>query len=96
MEFRDYLLSLHNANQQPLHISKRKTLVVGFVCTFDAVLRLADELFAEQWLTYFPTFRISQDFIETLFSKTRCMGGHNNNPSAVAFRSALRGSLSNL
>ena len=93
MEFRDYLLSLHDANQQPLHVSRRKTFVVGFICTFDAVLRLADELLAEQRLPYFPTVRISQDFKETLFSKICCMGEHNNNPSAVAFRPALRSLL---
>lgn len=87
--FKTYLLSLQSANGQPLFRSRRKTFIVGFVNTFCAVIMLADDLFSLE-LTYFPTFRISQDFIETLFSKIRRMGGCSSNPTPVLFRSALK------
>jgi hypothetical protein len=70
-----------------------KAFVVGFICTFKAILELADDLFKGNVVSYLPTFRISQDFIETLFSKIRRMGGHNTNPTAVLFKSALRSLL---
>lgn len=89
-ELRDYLLSLDDSNHQPLYSSRRKTFIVGFICTFNAVISLAEDLFQDKVVSYLPTFRISQDFIETLFSKVRRMGGHNNNPTAVHFKSALR------
>ena len=89
-EFRNYLLSLYEpGHHSPLYVSRRKTFIVGFICTFYAVIQLAGDLFQEGF-TYLPTFRISQDFIETLFSKIRRMGGFNNNPTSLAFRSALR------
>ena len=88
-EFRDYLLTLEDAEHKPLFSSRRKTLVVGFICTFDAVLRQSQDLFVSGQ-TYFPTFRVSQDIIETLFSKIRRMNGHNNNPTSQGFKHALR------
>lgn len=54
---------------------------------------LADDLFTEGILSYLPTFRISQDFIETLFSKIRRMGEHNTNPTALGFKNTLRNLL---
>lgn len=89
-EFSSYLLSLNDSNHQLLSASRRKTFVVGFICTFAAVLMLAEDLFNENVVCYLPTFRISQDFIETLFSKIRRMGGHNNNPTTQGFKAALR------
>lgn len=88
-EFSSYLLNLEDGNHSMLHTSRRKTFVVGFICTFNALLLLSDDLFADDF-TYLSTFRASQDFVETLFSKIRRMGGHNNNPTAVGFRAALR------
>lgn len=94
-ELKEYLLSLEDANHKPLHLSRRKTFVIGFICTSQALIMLAKDLFALgiPSLTYLPTFRVSQDFIETLFSKIRRMGGHNNNPTSLGFKSALRSLL---
>ena len=91
-ELKEYLLSLDDHNGNPLYCSQRKTFIVGFSWTSEAVVRLARDLFSENF-TYFPTFWVSQDHIETLFSKIRRMGGHNNNPTSVAFTSALRNLL---
>jgi hypothetical protein len=87
--FRKYILSIQDSSGQPLYRGRRKTFIVGFINTFHAVLMLAEELFSSG-LKYLPTFRISQDFIETLFSKIRRMGGHNSNPTCVLFKAALK------
>ena len=70
-ELKKYLLSLKDVNHNPLYMSRRKTFIVGFVCTFHSLLLSAKDLFAlrDVTITCLPTFRISQDFIETLFSK---------------------------
>ena len=87
---REYLLSLKDAENQPLCMSRRRTFIVGFICSFQSALMLAEDLFQNKDNQYFLTFRMSQDFIETFFSKIRRMGGCNNNPTASQFRSALR------
>lgn len=92
-QFSSYLLTLDDTSHSSIYTSRRKTFVVGFICTFKAVLLLANDLFKANIVSYFPTFRISQDFIETLFSKIRRMGGHNNNPTSSGFKSALRNLL---
>ena len=94
-DLQTYLLSLEDMQHKPLHQSRRKTFITGFLCTFHSVLLLAKDLFglpAAQF-SYFPTFRISQDFAETLFSKIRRMGGHSNNPTSSGFKHALRSLL---
>lgn len=37
-----------------------------------------------------PTFRMSQDLLETLFGRLRSLNGNNDNPSVQQFSSALR------
>ena len=41
-------------------------------------------------LKYIPTYKISQDHLETLFSCIRSHGGHNNNPTVQQFLSAYK------
>ena len=50
---------------------------------------MARELLNDKF-QYILTFKFSQDHIETLFSKIRSMGGFNNNPTVVQFKSAVR------
>lgn len=89
-DFSSYLLALQTKEGAPLHKSRRKTFVLGFICTFTSILSLAKLLLREEGFEYILTFRFSQDHIETLFSKIRRMGGFNNNPTASHFRFALR------
>ncbi|CAL1270435.1 unnamed protein product [Larinioides sclopetarius] len=46
-------------------------------------------------LIYFPTYKLSQDHIELLFSSVRFHGGFNDNPTARQFRAAYRKLLIN-
>ena len=54
-EVKAYYLSLDDPDHQLLHTSRRKTFIVGFICTFNAVLELASDLFASG-CTYFQDF----------------------------------------
>lgn len=87
-EFKTYLLSLNTVDGMPLHKSRRKTFIIGFLSTFQSILSLSSELLGPY--QYIITFRFSQDHIETLFSKIRRMGGFNNNPPAPHFKAALK------
>ena len=51
---------------------------------------LAENLFLEKYMTFLLTYKLSQDHLETFFSCIRRLGGFNNNPTVVQFRSALR------
>jgi hypothetical protein len=39
---------------------------------------------------FLPTFKFSQDHLETFFSTIRGQGGYNNNPSPYMFQCLLR------
>jgi hypothetical protein len=69
-EMKAYLLSLKDSNQSSLYLSRRKTFVIGFVCTSEALIMFAKDLFSlkDCPMTCLPPFTISQDFIENLFS----------------------------
>lgn len=88
-EFSSYLLSLKTPDGKPLSHSRRKTFIIGFISTFEFALKLSAELLSNGQ-EYFVTFRLSQDHIETLFSKIRRMGGFNNNPPASHFKAAIK------
>lgn len=58
--------------------------------TMKSVLQLAKYVFTKQVLSYFLTYKLSQDHLETFFACVRRMGGHNNNPSCRQFRSSYK------
>ena len=91
-DFISYLHSLQTPSGDPLFQSRRKTFIVGFTATANCVMQLADSLLSSPSAGYefLLTFRLSQDHIETLFSKVRRMHGCNNNPNVSQFRSAIK------
>lgn len=91
-DFKSYITSLSTLDGKPLLMCRRRTFAVGFLTTANSALSLASTLFTQHGnpFQYFLTFKLSQDPIETLFSKIRSMGGFNNNPNVVQFGSALK------
>jgi hypothetical protein len=73
-----------------LHLTGRKTTVLGFVATITSVIGLFDEFVRTGSLQYLATYRLSQDHIELMFNVVRSRGRWNNNPTAGQFRSAYR------
>lgn len=92
MDFESYALGLKTTHDELLVSSRRRTFVIGFILTSRSALALSRLLLSKTVnpYDYFLTFKLSQDHIETLFSKIRRMGGHNNNPTTVQFQSAMK------
>ena len=88
-DFICYLLSLRTPLGEPLHQSRRRTFIAGFTATAKSALDIASDLLSSPD-EHFLTFRLSQDHVETLFSKVRRMFGFNNNPNVLQFRSAIK------
>ena len=73
-----YLQSFQMPSRQLLSQSRR-TFVLGFVATANSTVMTACEMVAlgDQPFNYFLSFRLSQDPIESLFSRIGQMGGFN-------------------
>lgn len=93
---KEYILSLkmkHPKTGKIIRIveSTFKTRFRGYVISIISLIDVYFELVEEHhWLTFFATYRISQDHLEMLFGKIRSMNGHNDNPMAHQFASAYR------
>ena len=73
-----------------------------FCATIDSVSHLVNQLLLSDGgvngirLQYFPTYKMSQDQIETMFGLIRHRFGWNNNPTAIQFRYAYRAILNKI
>lgn len=87
-----YIKSLKDTNQKPLVRGRRKTGFIGFIATLQSLQAIAADLLSKGY-KYVLTYRLSQDHLETLFSRIRGRGGWNNNPNVLQFKYALRALL---
>lgn len=91
-----YILSLevtHPQTGKRVNIvrSDWKTGFRGFVIDILSLKSMYTELVEENhWLSFFATYRISQDHLEMFFGKIRAMNGNSDNPMAHQFTSAYR------
>ena len=91
METCAYLNTLTLMNGTALKTSRRKTFVIGFNATCISFISLARYLFDNHpEVEYLLGYKVSQDHLETLFSRIRSRGGFNNNPDVKQFKSAMR------
>jgi len=70
--------------------TRNKTGFLGFIICLKSAIFLAERLFAEKYMTFLLTYKMSQDHIETCFASIRRFGGCNNNPTVRQFKSALK------
>lgn len=71
--------------------SKKKTGFLGFLINIKNILMLYEEVCEkDNLLSYIPTYKLSQDHLEMIFSIIRSHGGCNNNPTANQFKTALK------
>ncbi|GFS06954.1 THAP domain containing 9 [Elysia marginata] len=89
----DFVTTLTDCDGKPLVKGKRKTGFIGFIVTMRAVIAVGKRLLFSNNYSFFLTYTLSQDHLETLFSKIRRKGGNNNNPNALQFKWALRALL---
>lgn len=73
----------------------KKTFLLGFLtCMKSVVLLVTELLFREESpLSYFLSYKLSQDHIELFFACVRARGGWNNNPNCQQFQSAMKALL---
>lgn len=88
-ETREYLYKL-KVNGCPMLQHRRKTPCLGLIIDTFSFSQLALDLLQEGILKYFLTYKCSQDHLEMFFSCLRAAGGHNDNPSALQVKYALR------
>ena len=89
----DYIMSLSDCSGIPLVRGKRKTGFLGFIASLHSITAVARKLLFRRNYSFFMTYRLSQDHLETFFSKIRRKGGCNNNPNALQFQWAVRALL---
>ena len=75
-----------------LTTGRRKTAFIGFLVTITSICKLSQRLLQQD---YVLTYKLSQDNLETLFSRIRRRGGWNNNPTSSQFKYALRACMMN-
>lgn len=85
----DYLKSLTLKGRSIL-ISRKKTAFKGMLINIISLQDLVSTLLDTGLIDNLPTFRLSQDLLETLFGRIRSLHGSNDNPSVEQFSSALR------
>lgn len=72
-----------------------RTGFVGLIICLKNLVSICEMLFSKKIITYFLSYKISQDHVEMLFALIRRMNGFTNNPTTVQFTSALKKLLLN-
>lgn len=70
--------------------SKRKTGFIGFLVNMMSIESLYKDLVTSGILENLPTFYLSQDPLESFFSRVRSLHGANDNPTLQQVKSAMR------
>lgn len=70
--------------------SKRKTGFKGIAMGLQSALDLFKLLISKSHMTFFITYKISQDHLKTFFSAVRSKGGYNDNPTCRQFQAAYK------
>ncbi|GFR70886.1 THAP domain-containing protein 9 [Elysia marginata] len=70
----EYIQSITDASGRPITMGKRKTGFVGFLMTLQSTQKVAERLLACKGYKFVLTYRLSQDHLETLFSRIRRKG----------------------
>lgn len=90
MEFQKYINDLKFEDRTNVIDSKRKTGFKGISMGLQSALDLFKLLISKNHnMTFFITYKISQDHLETFFSAIRSKGGYNDNPTCRQFQRLL-------
>lgn len=83
------------ANSQSIFKTRSKTAFRGYLINIESLKRMYEEMIgSNNLLKIFPTFMLSQDFVELFLCKIRSLHGFNDNPTVVQFMSAYKKLLS--
>jgi len=74
-----------------LHISSKKTFILGFAIAVKSFFSMSRSLFVQHPnFKYLLTYKFSQDHLELLFGRIRQHLGSNNNPNTAQFKTAIK------
>ncbi|EZA47403.1 THAP domain-containing protein, partial [Ooceraea biroi] len=95
LNYINYIKSLQAVDKKsgvliPILQSPKKTGFWGFIVGMNSTLHITKYLFEKKVITYFLSYKMSQDHTETFFSSIRRMGGFNNNPTCLQFKRAYK------
>lgn len=85
----DYLCSL-KFDGKSVMLTRIKTAFKGTLINIISLKEIIAEYLETGRIECVPTFRMSQDLLESLFGRIRSLNGCNDNPSVEQFSSALR------
>jgi hypothetical protein len=89
----EYLYSLKTVTSQYLWKSKRKTFIIGFATDVKSTITITKDLLVNHSFKFILTHKFSQDTIELFFGFMRGKFWHDNNPSGLGFKNALKSIL---
>jgi len=88
---KETLMSLKTEKGYPIYKCPRNTCVVGLIIAMDSIEKLFRKYVTqEELLQFLPTYKLSQDGLELLFSSVRARFGRNNNPDSLQLEYAMR------
>jgi hypothetical protein len=90
VRIKEYILNLRGPDKLLLCEGKKKTGFLGFLVCIESLISMYSEYVLSGPLRYILPYKFSQDHLELFFCAIRTKGGHNNNPSAVAFKAAYK------
>lgn len=79
--FKEYILGLTFEDGIQMVVSQRKTDFIGLLYSLENRLNLYKLLTSVYSMSFFLSYKIFQDHIETTFSAFRNRGGYNDNPT---------------
>lgn len=91
-QIQQYLTSL-KFNRKFCVDSRRKTGYVGFLINMISIKHLYEEYVLSGILPFLPTFYLTQDPLESFFSRVRSLLGSNDNPTIQQLMKSLPQSL---
>lgn len=87
---RKYLQSLKLPDKNEVISSNKRTAFRGFIINMINIKSMYEECVETGLMNCLPTFKFSQDHVESFFGRIRSKGGYNDNPTVEQFCSAFR------
>lgn len=78
-----------------LQATSVRTGFTGFIVSLKNLYAMCEDLISENIISYFLSYKLSQDHVEMFFTLIRRMNGFTNNPTTVQFKSAFKKLLLN-
>lgn len=86
----EYLKKIKLSDGRTVICTALRTAFRGFIINMISLKSIYEECIESGLMDYLPTFKFSQDHLESLFGRIRSMNGYNDNPTVEQFCAAFR------